>query len=312
MALKSARLAGLRVDGTTVQGIRNWLNAAQNMRESEGQGQGRDWVGGRFAYRGSRGKGNISRRGLVTVMHPAGLMMRLLTGTAPDRREAYGTANLLLKLAPEARKEIPEEQMKALVAGFIKKNYMRWDSFTAEQRAEIEARAARLVTSYPRSVEEYIRSYYGPRWARLTEGQQAAVREQARQVVASYPRSVREYIDRYYRQWKTFSEEKREESRRYARAAIERRIHGPGFPRSIYFLYHSSLAMFQMGGRHWKVWNKHMKKALLEAQVRGGKDDGSWAPAGSGMCTCLGRTMATALGAMTLEVYYRYLRIYSK
>ena len=60
-----------------------------------------------------------------------------------------------------------------------------------------------------------------------------------------------------------------------------------------------------------KAWNPQMKKTLLEMQEKKGTEDGSWAPSdGYGMCACVGRTMSTALGAMTLEVYYRYLRIY--
>lgn len=74
------------------------------------------------------------------------------------------------------------------------------------------------------------------------------------------------------------------------------------YEKDIYFFYHASVPMYQMGGEHWKKWNRIMKPVMLESQEK----NGSW-PA----VRCYrSKTMATALGAMTLEVYYRYLRIY--
>jgi hypothetical protein len=312
MALKSARTAGLKVDGSTFQGIQNWLNAAQNM--SAGSGSGREWAGGGFGYRG-RGKGRVRTRGrTVTVMHPAGLMMRLMTGTEPGRREAWGPANLLLTYIPEDDgRKVSKQQLEKLVDAFIKKHYLRWDSMTAEQQEVVRKRAEVDVPAYPRTVDEYIQQRYKARWSRMSEGQRAALREIARRAVAALPRTVEEYIDKNYRPWKTFDEQGRKRHRRYARHVVKKGIYGKAFPRSIYFLYHSTLAMFQMDGRHWKSWNPQMKKVLLDDQLRGGADDGSWKPPpGYGMCTSMGRTMSTALGAMTLEVYYRYLRIYDK
>jgi hypothetical protein len=311
MALKSARFAGLKVDGSAFQGIVSWLNRAQYM--GEGEGTGSKWAGGRFAYR-SRGKRLYRRGRLRTVMHPAGLMMRVMTGTARDRREAFGPANLLLTLVPrDAAKKLSEDRMREMVDAFVRKRFMIWEALDEDQRARITAEAETAVVAFPRTPEAYIRRYYGSRWQRLTEGQRAAALETARRAVASYPRTGEEYIDRHYRRWKTFSAEQKKQQRDYARRAIERELYGKGFPRSIYFLYHSSLAMFQMGGDYWKSWNPHMKRELLTSQAREGADDGSWSPRpGLGMCYCRGKTMSTALGAMTLEVYYRYLRIYDK
>jgi len=87
---------------------------------------------------------------------------------------------------------------------------------------------------------------------------------------------------------------------------------------SEYYWYYGTLAMFQMGGEHWTDWNKAMKKALLENQCQGGprdgslKDvDGSWDPT-SYWAQLGGRVYTTAVGALCLEVYYRYLPLYSK
>ncbi len=99
-------------------------------------------------------------------------------------------------------------------------------------------------------------------------------------------------------------------SRRF-RAVISDSIHFRSRIPLTRTLSNQIVAQLKMGGKHWQAWNPEMKKTLLELQEKKGADDGSWAPSqGYGMCACVGRTMSTALGAMTLEVYYRYLRIY--
>lgn len=310
MALKAARAAGLRVDGAAFQGIVNWLNSAQNM---SGSGTGPDWAGGQFAYRGRPGSRSMARGTLMTVMHAAGLMMRLMTDTPPDRRETRGVANLLLGMIP---REVSGEEEKARIAelaeAHIRKYYMTWDGMTPEEQRRVRAAAERAVAAQPRSVDDYIARNHGAAWQRMTEGQRVAIRETARQVMEKQPQTAEEYIDRNYRKWEIFTDEERELARAEAARLARAQVLGGEFPPSIYFLYHSSLALFQVGDRHWQQWNAAMKKALLPLQVQGGADDGAFSERGtrSGMMTCNGMTMATALSAMTLEVYYRYLRIH--
>ncbi len=75
----------------------------------------------------------------------------------------------------------------------------------------------------------------------------------------------------------------------------------------MYYWYYATYAMFQYGGQNWHKWNTAMKKALLDTQRMGGCPDGSWDPVGKwGMVG--GRVYATAINALTLEIYYRYLR----
>ena len=74
--------------------------------------------------------------------------------------------------------------------------------------------------------------------------------------------------------------------------------------------YWGSLATFQMGGARWRVWNERLKPALVDNQREGGALDGSWDPAGRHWGR--GRVSSTALGAMCLEVYYRYLPSYAR
>ncbi|HOX05102.1 MAG TPA: terpene cyclase/mutase family protein [Planctomycetota bacterium] len=88
---------------------------------------------------------------------------------------------------------------------------------------------------------------------------------------------------------------------------------------SYYYWYYGTLAMFQMGGESWKAWNEPLKKTLVSNQCKGGpmdgsKDDkdGSWDPKFDQDDQRAGRVYSTAVGALCLEVYYRYLPMYAK
>ena len=77
---------------------------------------------------------------------------------------------------------------------------------------------------------------------------------------------------------------------------------------NVYYWYYGSYAMFQFGGSLWKKWNTAMQDSLLRTQRQGAIDeDGSWDPIGE-WGVAGGRVYSTALGAMTLEVYYRFVR----
>jgi hypothetical protein len=80
---------------------------------------------------------------------------------------------------------------------------------------------------------------------------------------------------------------------------------------TFYYWYYGTLGMFQMGGERWKKWNKELKPVLLDNQRKGGDEDGSWDLLG-GLDKRAGRAYTTAMGALSLEVYYRYLPMYSK
>jgi hypothetical protein len=76
---------------------------------------------------------------------------------------------------------------------------------------------------------------------------------------------------------------------------------------NFYYWYYGTYAMFQHGGQPWHDWNEAMQQALLPSQrtddcANGSWDaDDPWSPVG-------GRIYATALNALTLEIYYRYKR----
>ncbi|HOX08666.1 MAG TPA: hypothetical protein PK280_19885, partial [Planctomycetota bacterium] len=88
--------------------------------------------------------------------------------------------------------------------------------------------------------------------------------------------------------------------------------------RGFYYWYYGTLAMFQHGGEAWTKWNAKMKPVLVDNQCKGGPTDGSaadkdgsWDPT-SWIDKHGGRVFTTAMGALTLEVYYRYLPMYAK
>ncbi|MHC4223608.1 MAG: prenyltransferase/squalene oxidase repeat-containing protein [Planctomycetota bacterium] len=79
----------------------------------------------------------------------------------------------------------------------------------------------------------------------------------------------------------------------------------------MYYWYYATLAMFQVGGDHWRKWNKAMVNAIVKSQHprNSGNRSGSWDPigpwGGDG-----GRVYATAAMITCLEVYYRYDRVF--
>jgi hypothetical protein len=75
-----------------------------------------------------------------------------------------------------------------------------------------------------------------------------------------------------------------------------------------YYWYYGTFAMFQMGGEDWRLWNGAMKRAIVDHQRHGGDEDGSWDPVGA-WGKDGGRVYMTAMSALCMEVYYRYVRV---
>lgn len=78
---------------------------------------------------------------------------------------------------------------------------------------------------------------------------------------------------------------------------------------NVYYWYYATLGLYQLQGDRWQTWNKALTAELLRTQVTDGDATGSWAPdgvwGGHG-----GRVYSTAMSAMCLEVYYRFLPLY--
>ena len=83
--------------------------------------------------------------------------------------------------------------------------------------------------------------------------------------------------------------------------------------RDSYYWYYATQVMHNGPGPQWDIWNRQMRRVLIQSQVKEGCAGGSWDPfkpkkdpyAEKG-----GRIMVTSLSCLTLEVYYRYLPLY--
>jgi hypothetical protein len=78
----------------------------------------------------------------------------------------------------------------------------------------------------------------------------------------------------------------------------------------LYYWYYGTLAMFQLGGERWERWNDRLTATLLSTQNQSGHAAGSWDPQRP-FGVDGGRIFSTATSALCLEVYYRYLPLYS-
>jgi hypothetical protein len=79
---------------------------------------------------------------------------------------------------------------------------------------------------------------------------------------------------------------------------------------NMYYNYYATQVMFHFGGEPWKKWNNRLRDRLVAAQSKQGHARGSWHFNGDHGTAAGGRLYGTALAAMTLEVYYRYMPIY--
>jgi hypothetical protein len=79
-----------------------------------------------------------------------------------------------------------------------------------------------------------------------------------------------------------------------------------------YYWYYGTLALYQHGGTSWSRWNGRLRDRIVKLQRVNGHPSGSWDPDESIYGARGGRIYCTTLAALTLEVYYRYLRLYDK
>jgi hypothetical protein len=237
MALKSAKIAGLKVDGGAFQGCMRWLNAATDKKT------------GKCSYSGYCGKAGNRR---FTVRPGSG-------------SEAMWAAGMLMRQFMGAQHDDPILQRAAKSIG---EKLPKWEITKIPGRT-IPARTIPAM-NIP---------------ARVIGGRKIPARKiPARKIPAM---------------------------------KIPPRISSRSV--NFYFWYYATLCMFQMGGDTWKTWNSAIKAVLIKNQRKGGpldgskKDvDGSWDPTSGGHVSYGGRVFSTSLGALTLEVYYRYLPLYAK
>lgn len=77
----------------------------------------------------------------------------------------------------------------------------------------------------------------------------------------------------------------------------------------VYYWYYGTLAVYQYGGNTWTVWNNRLRDMLVTDQRLTGPLRGSWDPKGR-WGGYGGRVYSTAMSALCLEVYYRFLPLY--
>jgi hypothetical protein len=93
-------------------------------------------------------------------------------------------------------------------------------------------------------------------------------------------------------------------------------INYSGAERDVYYWYYATQACHHMEDKKpkhtiWSDWNRVMRQAVPEAQVKKGAESGSWDPDGDKWGSYGGRLYVTCLSIYMLEVYYRHLPIYS-
>ncbi|MFP6855014.1 MAG: hypothetical protein VB980_04460 [Opitutales bacterium] len=74
-----------------------------------------------------------------------------------------------------------------------------------------------------------------------------------------------------------------------------------------YYWYYGCLSMYMHKGESWAKWNPVMRQILLDRQIKGGSDEGSWDYKHGKHSGAMGRVISTAMATLSLEVYYRYL-----
>lgn len=85
--------------------------------------------------------------------------------------------------------------------------------------------------------------------------------------------------------------------------------------RNVYYWYYATQVVHHMEGDYWKRWNRVMRQALPEQQVKTGQEKGSWDPNRPSLdpwASHGGRLYMTCLSIYMLEVYYRHLPLYTK
>jgi hypothetical protein len=81
---------------------------------------------------------------------------------------------------------------------------------------------------------------------------------------------------------------------------------------NVYYWYYATLALYQHGGEPWSRWNAKIRDRIVALQCSTGHQTGSWEPDKSPYGATAGRIYSTTLATLTLEVYYRYLRLYDE
>lgn len=92
--------------------------------------------------------------------------------------------------------------------------------------------------------------------------------------------------------------------------ALERLAETGPLPNNIYHNYYTTLALHHSRHPAWDNWNQQLRDYLVRTQETQGHEMGSW-HFNEKWGNVGGRLYTTALAAMTLEVYYRFMPLYA-
>lgn len=79
----------------------------------------------------------------------------------------------------------------------------------------------------------------------------------------------------------------------------------------LYFNYYATQLLHHYDGPQWDAWNEEMRQMLIRTQAKEGAERGSWFFADRHGAQG-GRHYNTAMAIMILEVYYRYMPLYTE
>lgn len=77
-----------------------------------------------------------------------------------------------------------------------------------------------------------------------------------------------------------------------------------------YYWYYATQVLHHYGGKPWEAWNREMREKLPAAQIKRGRESGSWPPQADRWGGTGGRLYTTCMAIYCLEVYYRHMPIY--
>ena len=80
--------------------------------------------------------------------------------------------------------------------------------------------------------------------------------------------------------------------------------------RDVYYWYYATQVLHHYGAEPWQKWNDVMRVELPSAQVKSGRENGSWPPQQDRWGQNSGRLFTTCLSIYCLEVYYRHMPLY--
>ena len=80
----------------------------------------------------------------------------------------------------------------------------------------------------------------------------------------------------------------------------------------IYYNYYATQLLFHLKHPAWADWNQTSRDYLVREQAKEGHEKGSWYFGRSHFNQVGGRHYCTAMATLTLEVYYRFMPIYSE